>query len=131
MLYAIILFAQEGVEKAPDPAKDGSAGGLNMLLPMLLIMAAFFFLIILPAQRREKKQRETIMTSLKKNDEVVTASGIIGIVHTIKDTDEVILKIDDNARMRVLKSSIVRIVTKDDVKDAAATPPASTDVKPA
>jgi preprotein translocase subunit YajC len=53
-----------------------------------------------------------LFTALKKNDEVVTAGGIIGVVQNIKD-DEVLLKIDDNAKMRVLKSSITRIIPKD------------------
>ena len=101
------------------------------MLPMLAIMALFFFLIILPAQRREKKQREMIMAALKKNDEVVTAAGIIGVVAHIKDNaDEVTLKIDDNARIRVLKSSIVRIVTKEEGKDSAASAGANTNIKP-
>lgn len=112
MLYALILLAQAGAE----PAKDGGGGflgGSGMLLPMLVVMALFFFLIILPAQRREKKQREEIMSKLKKNDEVVTSSGIIGIVTNIKEgADEVTLKSDD-AKIRVLRSSIVRILTKD------------------
>ena len=80
------------------------------------------------------------MAGMKKNDEVVTASGIIGIVAIIKENeDEVTLKIDDNARIRVLKSSIVRIKKKEEpAKDAApataptaATPPAAnTNIKP-
>ena len=39
------------------------------------------------------------MTNLKKNDEIVTHAGIIGVVANIKD-DEITLKIDDNATMQ-------------------------------
>jgi preprotein translocase subunit YajC len=108
MLYALtILLAQ--AEKAPDGPPLWST-----FLPPLVIIGLFFLLIILPAQRRDKKQREALMNTLKKNDEVVTSSGIIGVVHTIKENaDEVTLKIDDNARIRVLRSSIVRIVNKE------------------
>jgi preprotein translocase subunit YajC len=117
MLNALILFAQE----APDGKPDGFFNLQNPLPFMLVIMALFFFLIILPSQRRQKKEREQIMSNLKKNDEVITSSGIIGIIANVKDNaDEVTLKIDDNARLRVLKSSIVRIVNKDDAKDSAA-----------
>ena len=76
---------------------------------VLGLMILFFFVVILPAQRKQKREAEALMTGMKKNDEVVTASGIIGVVQTIKD-EEVILKIDDNARIRVLKSTIVRIL---------------------
>jgi preprotein translocase subunit YajC len=130
MFTSLILFAQEVEDKA---IKDAAPGGFlsNPVLPMLVIMVVFFFLIILPSQRRQKKERESILTNLKKNDEVVTSAGIIGIVSLIKDNaDEVTLKIDDNARIRVLKSSIVRIVKKEEAKDAAANA-SNTSVKPA
>ena len=108
MLFSLLVLLAE------DPPKgDGPPGQpFSMLLPIILIFGAFYFLIILPAQRKERKQREALFTALKKNDEVVTAGGIIGVVQNIKD-DEVLLKIDDNAKMRVLKSSITRIIPKD------------------
>src|SRR3954470_14696871 len=114
MLNALILIgqaAQDGAGKAADGAGRGPGLFDNPLLPMIIIFGLFFFLIILPAQRREKKQREETLTKLKKNDEVVTNGGIIGIVHTIKEGDEVVLK-SDETRIRVLKSSIARILTK-------------------
>lgn len=138
MLNTLILFAQA----AEDEAKKGPSGPLgglfdNPIVPVLGIMVLFFFLIILPAQRRQRREQEAIMAGLKKNDEVVTAGGIIGVVANIKDgEDEVTLKIDDNARMRVLKSSIVKIKKKDETPAPAGTPaaapttPANTNIKP-
>jgi preprotein translocase YajC subunit len=52
---------------------------------VLGLMILFFFVVILPAQRNQKREAEALMTGMKKNDEVVTASGIIGVVQTIKD----------------------------------------------
>ncbi|MFQ5734847.1 MAG: preprotein translocase subunit YajC [Planctomycetaceae bacterium] len=44
---------------------------------------------------------------LKKHDRVVTIGGIIGTVaSTSQDGREVTLKIDDNARMKVLRTAI-------------------------
>ena len=119
MLSAIILFAQDKAEKG----NGGDATGLlsSPLFIPIALMILFFFVVILPAQRRQRREAENIMASLKKNDEVVTSSGIIGIVWNIKEGgDEVTLKIDDNARIRVLKSSIARINKKDEAKDGAA-----------
>src|SRR5947209_6130730 len=113
MLYSLILLAQQ---QGDAPAR---APGLldSPLLPMLVIMVMFFFLIFLPGQRRERKQREELLGGLKKNDEVVTSSGIVGIVTSIKEgADEVTLKSEDT-RLRVLKSSIVRILTKEAPKE--------------
>jgi preprotein translocase subunit YajC len=126
MLNAFILFAQQEGDKAPPTGLDALIGNPIILLPVLF--AIFYFTIILPQSRRQRKDQESLMTGLKKNDEVVTTSGIIGIIAHIKETgDEVTLKIDDNARIRVLKSSILRIVNKDALKDSAA---ANTGIKP-
>jgi preprotein translocase subunit YajC len=132
MFASMLLFAQEEV-KPPE----GIGGFLsNPMMLVIVIMALFFFLIILPAQRRQKKEQEALMSGLKKNDEVVTHAGIFGIVTNIKEGgDEVTLKIDDNARMRVLKSAIARIVKKDETPppaNPAAPAPAATNtnIKP-
>ncbi len=57
-----------------------------------------------------------LFNSLKKNDEVLTSGGIIGTVANIKDDNEVVLKLDEssNVRIRILRSSIIRILTPKD-----------------
>jgi preprotein translocase subunit YajC len=128
MLYAFILFAQEPKEGA-QPGIEGLISNPIILAPIFL--AIFYFTIILPQSRRQKKEQESLMTGLKKNDEVITTAGIIGIVAHIKENgDEVTLKIDDNARIRVLKSSIARIVKKEETKDGTAMGSTSTGIKP-
>ena len=129
MLTSLILFAQEN---APDkPGDGGPLGGSNFMFVMLAIMAAFFFIVVLPGQRRRAKEQESLLSGMKKNDEVQTASGIIGTIYAIKEGDEVVLKIDDNARIRILKSSIVRIIKKDETAIAPGAPPVpNTNAKP-
>ena len=92
--------------------------------------------MILPAQRRQKKEQENLMSNLKKNDEIVTTSGIVGIVTHIKEGgNEVTIKSEDS-RLKILRSSIAQIVKKDETPAAPVTPPAaaptppSTDIKP-
>lgn len=122
MLFSLLVLLAQ-VEGAPEGAPKGEipgAPGWTSLVPIILIFGVFYFLIILPTQRKEKKQREALFSALKKNDEVVTAGGIIGVVQNIKD-DEVTLRIDENAKMRVLKSSITRIIPK----ESPATTPAT------
>jgi preprotein translocase subunit YajC len=120
MLYALMLFAQDA---AKEVAKGNDQGPGSLLgNPMLLVVvlgAMFIFMVILPQQRRDKRQRQTLLTALKKNDEVVTSAGIIGVVSSIKEGgDEVTLKIDDNAKIRVLKSSIARIIPRENKEGA-------------
>ena len=57
------------------------------------------------------KQRESLLANLKKNDEVLTSSGIIGVVQNLRpEEDEVTVRIDDNCKVRMKKSSIVQII---------------------
>jgi preprotein translocase subunit YajC len=136
MFAMLMLFAQAAQDEAKKAAPEGLGALLsNPIVPILVVMVLFFFLIILPAQRRQRKEQENLMSSLKKNDEVVTAGGIIGVIANLKEgEDEVTLKIDDNARIRVLRSSIVRLHKKkaDEPAAAPATPPAAvnTNIKP-
>jgi preprotein translocase subunit YajC len=118
MLFALLtLFAQDDVAQKAVPQDPG----LWSSLPFLLMAVAFIFILFLPA-RRERQQRAALLAALKKNDEVETAGGIFGVVQSIKDNaDEVVLKLEDNAKMRVRKSAIVRIVPKESATPAAPT----------
>lgn len=121
MLAALVLFAQEAQEVAKDGGGPAISRDMVPMLTMALIVAAFFFLIVLPAQRKEKKQRQELMAGLKKNDEVLTSSGIVGIVQSIRpDDDEVKLKIDDNCTVRMKKASITQILKAKEDKPADA-----------
>jgi len=114
MLMALLLFAQE----APAAEPAGGQPPWGPFIPLVAIVLIFYLFIIRPQTQREKKQREMIATTLRKNVEVVTSGGIIGVVWSIKENgDEVTLKIDDNAKIRVLKSSIVRITSQEPPKE--------------
>lgn len=81
---------------------------LFYLLPVLLVLMLF------RSGAKQKRDLQKALAALKKNDKVVTAGGILGVVVAIKDNeDEVTLKVDDtsNTRIRVLRSSIVRITS--------------------
>lgn len=112
MLYAFVLLAQaeKVAEKVAEKGAANEPSLLSFLMPFFLIAIAFYFMIVVPG-KRERQNRMKLISELKKNDEVLTSAGIYGVVHSIKDdADEVTLKIDDNARIRVLKSSIVTVI---------------------
>lgn len=109
------MFAQaEGAPAAGDGAGAAKQppSPLQSLIPMIGI-GVFFYLIVmrpqLKAQKDKRKQHEDLMANLKKNDKVVTIGGIIGTVAEVTD-DRVTLKIDDNTRMKLTRSSIQELV---------------------
>ena len=111
---AAALFADE----AAGGGAAGGAGGdnslmlLQSLLPFAAIFVLFYFLLIRP-QRREQARRQEMLSGVKKNDRVVTAGGIYGIVTNVqREADEVTLKVDEatNTKLRVTLSSIARVL---------------------
>jgi preprotein translocase subunit YajC len=108
-----VLFAQE----AGAGAAGGKGGGepmqlLPSLLPIIAICILFYFLLIRP-QRREQSRRQAMLESVKKNDRVLTAGGIYGVVMNIhREADEVTVKVDEatNTKLRLTLSSITRVL---------------------
>jgi preprotein translocase subunit YajC len=110
MHSALLVFAQQEVPKGAAP--DNPIGPFIQFAPLVFIVILFYFLIIAPARRKERQQRDMLNNNLKKNDRVLTNAGIIGTVANIKD-EEVTLKLDEG-RMRILKSTIARILSDEE-----------------
>jgi preprotein translocase subunit YajC len=83
------------------------------------IFAIFYFILIRP-QQRQRKAHDSLVRSLKKGDEVVTAGGVIGDVVHIKESvvdgqpkismdDRVTIKSGDS-RMIVERGRITRVI---------------------
>lgn len=88
----------------------GQQGGgtLGFLLPMVLIFAIMYFLIFRP-QAKKQKQQQAMIEAIKKGDKVVTAGGIYGTVAGIKEKEKtLIIKIAENVKIEVTKSSIAK-----------------------
>jgi preprotein translocase subunit YajC len=106
---------------AQDPAPSGKAeqpaAPFFMRPEFLLLMFGLFMVVVwLPAQRRQKRDQQQLMANLKRGAKVVTSSGIIGTVLSIKDNeDEATLRSED-AKIKVLKSSITRVLGQDETE---------------
>jgi preprotein translocase subunit YajC len=86
------------------PAQNSPFG---LFVPMILIFVVMYFLMIRPQSQRAKQQKK-LLAGLKSGDKVATASGIVGVVITVKDTTVSIRSAD--AKMEVTKDSITQIL---------------------
>jgi preprotein translocase subunit YajC len=106
-----LLFAQAppGAEGAPSP-----------FLPMLVVglMVLFWVVVIIPAGRRQRKEQEKMQSSLKRGSKVLTASGIVGTVVTLKDGDDEVVIRSEDARIRVKRNTIHSVIGTDDAEAA-------------
>ena len=70
-------------------------------------MAGYYFLVTRPIEQQQKKQSE-LVTSLKKNDEVLTTGGLYGRVVSTKP-ESVIIEIAPNVRVKVATANILAV----------------------
>jgi len=82
------------------------ANPLMTFLPLVLIIVVFYFFMIRPQMKRQKELRK-FQESLSKGDKVIIAGGIFGKITEVKD-EYVVVEIDENAKVKVIKSSVVR-----------------------
>ncbi|MFQ3676051.1 MAG: preprotein translocase subunit YajC [Endomicrobiia bacterium] len=109
-MYLTLLYAQECV-----PASgQSSGGGIASLIPLILIFFIFYFIMILP-QQKKMKEHEKMLNELKKGDNVLLSSGIYGTITNIKG-NIIELKIAENVKINVLKSTVSQIITEEQNK---------------
>jgi preprotein translocase subunit YajC len=78
-------------------------------MPILLIVL-FYFLMIRPQQKR-MKQHQTMLSNLKRGDQVVLSSGMIGKIVRVEDK-EVGLEIATGVTVKVVKGMISDVRSK-------------------
>jgi preprotein translocase subunit YajC len=94
------ILAQQG-----RPSGNTSDWTLQLFqfFPVLLLLVVMYVVLIRPQQIRAKKHAQLI-NSLKPRDKVVTSSGIIGEILTIKEHTVTIRSGD--SKFEIVKSSI-------------------------
>ncbi|MBL4819119.1 MAG: preprotein translocase subunit YajC [Deltaproteobacteria bacterium] len=93
------LFGQSGAE---------GGGMMSMLLLFGGMFAIMYFVLIRPQQKQQKKHQELIDT-LKKGDEVMLSSGIVGRVFSVEDK-YVVLEMMDKNKVKVLRQAVQALI---------------------
>lgn len=110
--------AKEVAEKTTEAPK-GFFESLGPWFPIIMGAMLLYFLMMTRPKANDPKKASELLANLKKNDQVVTAGGILGtVVNYRSDGEYVTIRIDDtsNTRMQVLAKSIVRVVSQEDAK---------------
>ncbi len=90
-------------------AGDPEAGG-NPFVSFIFIGLIFliFWLFIIRPQSKRQKEIERKVGEMRKGDKIVTSGGVVGTLHTTDD-DTVLLEIDKDVKVRILKNAIVDV----------------------
>ena len=106
---APVVFAQNAAAAAPVAAPGF---GIQQLMLMAVLFAAGYFILFAPANKA-RKQQKTLLDNLKVGDRVLLTAGIFGTVHQIRE-EIVHLRVAENTRIEVLKSTISKIIAPEE-----------------
>ena len=99
---------------AQTAGAGGAAGGLMSFLPIILMFAVLWFIMIRPQMKRQKEAK-AMMEALAKNDEVVTAGGILGRVTKVNE-NYVTLEVAEGTEITVQKNAVTNVLPKGSLK---------------
>lgn len=91
------------------PGTQSTAPGWVQLVPFLLLFVVMYLVLILP-QQKKAKQHAALLRELKPGDKVITSSGIVGVVVSIRD-HHLTLRSEDT-KLEVLKSAVSEVTDR-------------------
>lgn len=79
-------------------------GFIEMMIPFIFIFVVFYFLILRPQGKRQK-EHQNFLSSLRRGDEVVTNSGILGVVEELTE-QFVTLEVARGVKIKMLRTQV-------------------------
>ena len=102
LLVPNLAFAQATAMPAGEPSLIQR---LVAMAPMIAIIFGIFYIMVILPQRKQEQEHKKLIEGLKKGEEIVTVSGIIGKVSAV-EADAVILEVAQNTKMRFEKNAV-------------------------
>jgi preprotein translocase subunit YajC len=107
MLHPILALAPTSSPSGtqPDPRAQtlGSFG-------MIAIMFVMLYFVLLRPQQKKAKQQESMLKTIKSGDKIVTNSGIVGVVISVKEKTLTIRSAD--AKFEITKGAVAEITER-------------------
>lgn len=115
LISRILMQAEPVASNASETTGQGGGGSaMPTIFLFVILFGIMYVFLILPQKQRDKKHR-AMLSEIKKNDRVVTAGGMHGIIMSVKD-GAAILKVDDDkdVKITVNLASIAQVVPKEE-----------------
>jgi preprotein translocase subunit YajC len=110
----ILLLAQQSLlarDAAPAPQMmPNDTGSAIKTFGLMAVFLVVMWVFILGPQRKRTKELEATLKALKAGDKVVTNSGILGVVLSIKDKTLSIRSAE--SKLEILKSSVLEVIER-------------------
>ena len=108
------FFISNAYAEAATGAPAQPQSGAPFLIMTVIVLFFMYFVVWRPQSKRVKEQR-SLLNSLAKGDEVVTAGGMLGTITKITE-GYVVLTLAENVEITLQKSSVVAALPKGTLK---------------
>ncbi len=110
VLIASLLFTQNAMAQTAS-----GSGDMTSLIFMISIMFIGMYFLVLRPQQKKAKEHQTLISALKKGDEILTSGGIIGRVTHLGD-NFLQIEIAPNTEIRIQRGAIISLMPKGSYK---------------
>lgn len=96
-----------------------SGSSWMLIIYVVAFIGIFYFMAIRP-QQRQRRAHQALLSSLKKGDRIVTASGIYGTVKRV-DENMVVMEVAKGVNMKIARRAVAEII-RDSAEARAVAP---------
>ena len=90
------------------PGESAPPAWVNMV-PLALLVVVFYFALIRP-QQKKAKEHAALLKAVRAGDRIVTSSGIVAVVITVKEKTLTVRSAD--TKLEITKSAIAEITDR-------------------
>ena len=94
----------------PPGTTQNPTGQMVSTFGFMAIMFAVFYLLLIRPQQKKAKELANMLKSLRAGDKIVTSSGIVGVVMSVKERS-VILRSNDT-KLEITKGAVAEITER-------------------
>ena len=110
-MFISSAFAQT----APAAAAGGDMQSTLMNMLPILVMFGVLYLVMIRPQMKKQKEHKTMIESIVKGDEVVTAGGFLGRVSKLGDAF-ISVELATGVEVQMQRSAVVQVLPKGTMK---------------
>jgi preprotein translocase subunit YajC len=103
------IFALGPSSSPPGTQQDPRAQTMSSFL-MIGIMFVMLYFVLLRPQQKKAKQQEALLKAIRAGDKIITNSGIVGVVITVKEKTLSIRSAD--AKLEITKGAVAEITER-------------------
>jgi preprotein translocase subunit YajC len=96
-----------GAPPSPPGTQPNPTGQLVNMLAMFALMGVMFYFVLIRPQQKKAKEQADLLKSMRPGDKVVTTSGIVGTILTVKERTVSLRSAD--AKFEMTKTAIAEI----------------------